>query len=178
MKFFFIIIFFFLINVSLYANNIGSQTGYKLPRYVSLKSDETNMRVGSSLNYPIILKYTIKNMPIEIIDEYGLWRKTKDFKENIGWIHKNLIKGERYGIINPDKIQYSKIYSKPLGHEIGKIGELNVVKINVCLVEWCKIQHLQNIGWIKKKNIWGIYSYEIIDRPFYQPLINLIWQIL
>ena len=88
MKFFFIIIFFFLINVNLYANNIGSQTGYKLPRYVSIKSDETNMRVGSSINYPIILKYTIKNMPIEIIDEYGLWRKTKDFKENIGWIHK------------------------------------------------------------------------------------------
>ena len=69
---------FFLINFNLYANNIGEVTGYKIPRFVSLKSDDVNLRIGSSTNYPITLKYIIKNMPIEITEEYEMWRKVRD----------------------------------------------------------------------------------------------------
>ena len=37
------------------AENIGSDSGYKVPRFVTLKSDKVNLRVGSSTNYPIKL---------------------------------------------------------------------------------------------------------------------------
>ena len=40
------------------AESIGSSTGYKLPRFVSIKSDESNLRLGANLDYPIKLKYT------------------------------------------------------------------------------------------------------------------------
>ena len=49
---------------------------------------------NSSVNYPIVLKYTKANLPLKIIEEYNDWRKIEDIDSNIGWIHKSLIKGE------------------------------------------------------------------------------------
>ena len=172
-----LVLFFCLLNNTSYSNEIGQVTGYKIPRFVSLKSDEVNLRIGSSTNYPIILKYVTKNMPIEIIDEYERWRKIRDKDGNEGWIRKDLLKGDRFIIII--KSDKSKIYmfSKPNGITIGEIGELNIARIKVCLKKWCKIKFDNNTGWINKKNLWGVYKNETINVPFYQPLINLTWKI-
>ena len=59
------------------AEELGSDTGWKLPRFVSLKSDEVNLRVGPSTKYPIVVKYIVKNLPIEIIEENNKWRRVK-----------------------------------------------------------------------------------------------------
>ena len=45
--------------------NIGKETGLEIPRYVSLKSDDANIRVGPSKNYPIEIKYIKKNYPLK-----------------------------------------------------------------------------------------------------------------
>ena len=91
------ILFLFIISNYSFANNIGSETGLDLPRYVSLKSNDSNVRVGPSKNYPITLKYIINDYPLKIVEEYDDWRKIVDFENNLGWIHKSLIKGERNG---------------------------------------------------------------------------------
>ena len=79
----FFLFFCLLFNTS-YSNEIGQVTGYKIPRFVSLKSDEVNLRIGSSTNYPIIVKYVTKNIPVEITDEYERWRKIRDMQGNEG----------------------------------------------------------------------------------------------
>ena len=173
----FIFYFFSCIFLFSYADEYGSSTGYKLPRFVSLKSDEVNMRVGSSKNYPIILQYTIKNLPVEIIDEYDSWRKINDIDGNKGWIHKALLKGERYAIVKKSHDSNIKIYSSPKGKAIGEIGEKNIIKVDTCLLDWCKIEYDKYKGWIKKSNLWGVYDSEKINVSFFQPLINLIWKI-
>ena len=67
--------------------NIGNETGLEIPRYVSLKSDDANIRIGPSKNYPIEIKYIKKNYPLKVLDEYEEWRKVEDYNRNIGWIH-------------------------------------------------------------------------------------------
>ena len=71
----------------------GIVTGLDIPRFVSLKSNDANLRIGPSINYPIEIKYVKQNLPIEIIEEFDVWRKVKDYDNNIGWLHKSLIKG-------------------------------------------------------------------------------------
>ena len=138
----------------LYANNIGSETGYKLPRYVSLKSNEVNLRIGSSKNFPIKLKYTKKNFPVEIIEEYQQWRKINDFEGNMGWIHESLLQGDRYALVN-SKNKMLFIYNKPNGKLIGEIGNHNIVKLKTCLEKWCLINFELGKGWVNKKKIMG-----------------------
>ena len=172
-----LVLFFCLFNNTSYSNEIGQVTGYKIPRFVSLKSDDVNLRIGSSTNYPIILKYVTKNMPVEITDEYERWRKIRDIQGNEGWIYGDLLKGDRFVIIVKNNESKIHIFSKPDGKPIGEIGKLNIARIKVCLKKWCKIKFDNNTGWINKKNLWGIYENETINVPFYQPLINLTWKI-
>ena len=171
-----ILIFSFLISLNLYAEK-GAVTGFDIPRFVSLKSNEINMRVGPSINYPINIKYVKKNLPIEIIDEFELWRKVRDHKNNIGWIKKGLLKGDRY-ILTGIKNNNVVIFNRPSGREIGIIKKNNILKLEVCLPDWCYISHQNIQGWSSKENIWGIYKDETYNIKFYQPLINQYWKII
>ena len=162
---------------SVYAEYSGVETGLKIPRFVSLKSDNSNLRVGPSENYPIKLKYIVANMPVEIIDEYKNWRKIIDYQENEGWIHKSLIKSKRFAIVNIPYENDLQVFNKPKGSNVGKIGKKNILEIKTCLINWCKIEYKKNKGWVNKLYLWGIYDSEIINIPFYQPIINLVWKI-
>jgi len=165
-----------LISLNLYAEK-GTVTGFDIPRFVSLKSDEINLRVGPSINYPISLQYIRKNLPIEIIDEFDLWRKVKDHEGNIGWIKKGLLKGDRYALTGIKKNE-SKIYNRPNGREIGLIKKDNILKLEICLDSWCYISHQDINGWVSKGDIWGVYKDELYQIKFYQSLINQYWRVL
>ena len=74
-----LLIIIFIVNFTVAnAKTVGKSTGFELPRFVSTKTEESNLRVGASLNYPIKIQYIIKNFPLEIIDEHEDWRKVKD----------------------------------------------------------------------------------------------------
>jgi len=173
----FLIIVLFIIYIgSVNATAIGSSTGLKLPRFVSTKSNESNLRIGAHKDYPIILTYNIKNIPLEIVDEYEIWRKIIDINGNQGWMHESLLKGNRYGIIKTFHDQPAQIYNKPRGITIGTIGNRNIIKIKKCLNLWCFISYNKFRGWINKKNIWGVYDEEKFNIPFYHFFINLFWE--
>ena len=133
--------------------------------------------MGPSASYPIRLKYVIANIPIEIIEEYKDWRKINDYEGNIGWLHKSLIRGKKFAIVNTPYQEGLQVFNKPKGNNIGKIGKKNILEVKTCLVNWCKIKYRKNIGWVNKLNLWGVYEKEIINIPFYQPIINIIWRI-
>jgi len=175
-----ILIYLFLIFFinQIHASEIGVITGYKIPRFVSLKSNDVNLRVGPSINYPIKIKYIQKNFPVEVVDEYDVWRQIQDIYGNVGWIHKSLLKGDRYGLIISDAKNDALIFNYPQGYQIGIIGNKNIVEINKCLEKWCLIKLKNNKGWIEKKILWGVYKSEIYNIGFIQPLINLYWNIL
>jgi len=173
----FIICIILINSYSAYTETLGIETGLKIPRFVSLKSSNSNLRVGPSENYPIILKYVITNTPVEVIDEYKNWRKINDFEGNQGWLHKSLIKGKRFVIVNTPYQEGLQVYNKPKGNYVGKIGKRNILEIDTCLIDWCKIKFRKNRGWVNKSNLWGVYEKENVNIPFYQPFINLIWKI-
>ena len=157
---------------------LGKETGLKIPRYVSLKSDEVNIRVGPSMNYPITIKYVQKSYPLKIIEEYDNWRKIEDFNKTIGWIHKSLISGKRTGIVLPNNDDQIKIFNTKEGKVIGSIGKGNIIFINKCKIDWCSISLKKQKGWIYKKNIWGVEDTEIINLSNFQIIIDLYWKSL
>ena len=172
-----ILIVLFLFN-NTYANK-GEVTGLDLPRYVSLKSNEANIRIGPSKNYPILLKYIVSDYPLQIIDEYNDWRKVEDFQNNIGWIHKSLLTGQRNGII----ISYNKeenidIYNTAEGKNVGSISTGSIVLLSKCKPEWCLIIKNNYRGWVKKKYIWGTKKNEIFNVGYFEFLFDYYFRSL
>ena len=172
-----IFIIFILSSPYLYANK-GSVTNFEIPRFVSLKSNDVNLRVGPSINYPIKLKYIKTNLPVEIIDEFDVWRKIIDHENNVGWIHKSLLKGDRFILISITNRNYKNIFNRPNGKKIGTIQNNNIVSLESCIYKWCYISTNEIKGWVSKNNTWGVYKDELYKISFFQPLINKYWKIL
>ena len=156
--------------------NTGKETGLEIPRYVSLKSDDANIRVGPSKNYPIKIKYIKKNYTLKIIEEYEEWRKVEDFNKNIGWIHKSLISGIRTGIVLSNNNKNIKLLNTLDGNVIGEIGYGNIVFLEKCKIDWCLVSLDDYEGWMNKNYIWGVKEKEIIKISIFQRLEDLYWK--
>ncbi len=173
------IIILFIVIITFTENTfaeIGRETGLEIPRYVSLKSDDANIRVGPSKNYPIEIKYIVKNYPLKVLEEYEDWRKVEDFKNNIGWIHKSLISGTRTGIVLLDNNKNIKLLNTLDGNVIGEIGKGNIVFLEKCKIYWCLISSGNFKGWMDKKYIWGVKEKEIINISIVQKFEDLYWK--
>ena len=171
------LIFFVCISFDLYGKT-GSVTGLEIPRFVSLKSNNVNLRVGPSTNYPIELKYITQNLPVEIIDEFDVWRQARDHNGKIGWLHKSLIKGERFILTGYKNENEINLYNRPNGKITGVIKKNNILDLKRCILSWCKVNHNKIKGWLLKENVWGVYDSEIYNTKSYQPIINQYWKIL
>ena len=156
--------------------DIGKETGLEIPRYVSLKSDDANIRVGPSKNYPIEIKYIKKNYPLKVLDEYEEWRKVEDFNRNIGWIHKSLISGIRTGIVLSNDNKNIKLLNTFDGNVIGEIGNGNIVFLEKCKIDWCLVSIGDFEGWMDKNYIWGVKEKEIIKINVFQRFEDLYWK--
>ena len=156
--------------------DIGKETGLEIPRYISLKSNDANIRVGPSKNYPIEIKYIKKNYPLKILEEYEEWRKVEDFNRNIGWIHKSLISGARTGIILSNDNKTIRLLNTLDGNVIGEISEGNVVYLDKCKIDWCLISAGNFKGWMNKKFIWGVKEKEMIKISILQSFDDLYWK--
>ena len=153
----------------------GKETGLEIPRYVSLKSNDSNIRVGPSMNYPIEIKYILKNYPLKVLEEYEEWRKVEDFEKNIGWIHKSLISGNRTGIVLSKDNKNIELLNTLDGNVVGEIGKGNIVNLEKCKIDWCLISVGNFKGWINKKYIWGVKKNEKIKINLLQKFEDLYW---
>ena len=172
----FILVFISIIIFSKVSNaDTGKETGLEIPRYVSLKSNDANIRVGPSMNYPIEIKYILKNYPLKVLEEFEDWRKVEDFKNNIGWIHKSLISGSRTGIVLSKDNKNIELLNTLGGKVIGEIGKGNIIILEKCKIDWCLISRGNFRGWMDKKHIWGIKQNEVIKINFLQKFEDLYW---
>src|SRR3546814_20543597 len=69
------------------------RTGLPLPRFVTLRADEVNLRTGPGTRYPIDWVYQRRGMPVEIIDEFDTWRRIRDWQGTEGWVHQSMVQG-------------------------------------------------------------------------------------
>ncbi len=150
--------------LKLFAENlkttVGKETGLDIPRYVSLKVSEANMRRGPSLEHKIDWVYKRKNLPIKIIGEFGHWRQVQDFEGQTGWMFKSLFSGKRYVIvIQEETLLRNKNNFKGLGKAVLKKNV--IAKAKKCDLSWCFIEIKKLRGWVLKSDIWGVEKREL-----------------
>lgn len=145
-------------------SNLGA-SGYSLPRMASLRTEPVNARSGPGEKYPIEWVYQQKGNPVEIINEYEGWREIKDWEGSVSWVHKAMLTGKRFvkvvvagenNIYNNDNYS-SKVIAKVEDGVVGEVKKCAKSK-EFCLVKFDTIE-----GYIPKKKLFGIYSYESID---------------
>ena len=141
----------------------ANASGLPIPRFVALKNEETNVRTGPGVRYPIQWVYRRDGMPVEVIEEYDLWRKIRDMEGTTGWVHKTLIEGKRHALIRGKAPRVVRIDSESDAKPILKVEPMVIARLMECGKDWCRIQVGGRKGWIEKKYLWGVYPDEIFD---------------
>lgn len=142
--------------------NMLHPSGLSIPRFVSLKSNEINVRVGPGTRYPIAWVFNKKGYPVEIIEEFGHWRKIRDHQASKGWIHKNLLSGRRMAMMKHD-MQSLYIQADSSAPIVMKAEKGVLSNIIACNKNWCLLGIGDHEGWAQKTQLWGIYNKEIIE---------------
>jgi SH3-like domain-containing protein len=168
--------------------SIGAVTGLALPRYATLRSDEVNMRAGPGTRFPIEWTYQRRDMPVEIVREFELWRRIRDVEGIEGWVHQSTLAtsaARRTFIVRPAGVAVAAPAARSgaapaptsIPQEIalrrrpednaalvarlrpGVIGRLRSCEATAT---WCEAQVGEYRGYVRRADIWGIGAQEEI----------------
>ena len=73
----------------------ANESGLPVPRFVSIRSGEVNLRTGPGTRYPIEWVLTKRSMPVEVVQEFDTWRKIRDNQGSEGWVQSSFLTGRR-----------------------------------------------------------------------------------
>lgn len=146
-----------------------AQTGLPIPRFVSLRSDEVNVRTGPGRQYPIEWVYVRAGLPVEIIAEFDTWRRIRDREGSQGWVHQSLLSGRRSAIITAAETVTVLRRPTVVDQPVARLEPGVQVRLDECPGEaaenngWCRIEIGGHNGWLPREQLWGLYPDEEVE---------------
>jgi SH3-like domain-containing protein len=135
----------------------------QLPRFVTLRADEVNLRTGPGERYPIDWVLIRKGLPVEIVEEFDVWRKIRDFQGSEGWVHQRMLTGARNvlveGAVRVLHVQPDLASPAAARAEVGVVARL----IECPRGPWCRVEAQGIKGWLKRDEVWGVYPDEAVQ---------------
>ena len=132
----------------------NTPSGFKVPRYVSLKYSKTNGRSGPSMEHSVLWQYRKRGLPVIVVAETEQWRKIRDINGDEAWIYLSGLSGQRHVIATHqiDILRRPKT-DAPL---IAIAQKDALLKLEICEDDWCRVMADGKIkGWAERENLWG-----------------------
>ncbi|WP_198365084.1 SH3 domain-containing protein [Roseomonas sp. KE0001] len=144
--------------------SLGSATGLPIPRFVSLRSDEVNLRIGPDTRFPIEWTYQRRDLPVEILREYNQWRRIRDMDGTEGWVHQSTLAGRRTFLVRGEERslhsaegEASAVVARLMPGVVGRIRSCKAGS------NWCEVQVEGHRGYIQRSAIWGLQAGEEVN---------------
>jgi SH3-like domain-containing protein len=139
-----------------------NEPGQKLPRFVSLRSDQVNLRVGPGENYPIEWVLTRREMPVEIVREFEHWRMIRDWQGTEGWVHERMLTGKRAVVIKGGVRTLHRL-PEIASSAVARAEPGVMARLLECRGNWCRIEAADQTGWLQRGDLWGVYPDEVLQ---------------
>ena len=149
--------------VSFTITNASAESKLPIPRFVSIKATEANIRTGPSVRYPVVWVYKKRWLPVEITAEFEQWRKIRDKDGDEGWVHESLLSGKRHVFIAGKEPAVIYRLPDPKAHPMLKVAPGVMAELIECRDTWCKIDVTETSGWVERSSLWGVYKDEVIE---------------
>jgi SH3-like domain-containing protein len=129
---------------------------------VTIDADKAYVRSGPAPRYPVKLVYKKAGLPVEIIQEFDVWRKVRDIDGDGGWINKALLSDKRSVIIkSSEAIEMREGFSQN-SRVIAKLENGVLGRLLKCTETWCQVSSGGYQGWVQRNFLWGLYPKEEI----------------
>ncbi|MDH3239155.1 MAG: SH3 domain-containing protein [Alphaproteobacteria bacterium] len=137
------------------------RTGLPLPRFASLRAGEVNLRAGPGVRYPVEWVYQRRGLPVMITAEFDAWRKIRDWRGTVGWIHRSMLTGKRAVIVTAREVVLRR---KPADDApaVARAASGVIARVLACEKTWCRIEAGGIRGWARRAHLWGTLKGEKI----------------
>lgn len=132
----------------------AAESSLPVPRFVSLRSDEVNVRTGPGVRYPIDWVFVRKTMPVEVLAEFDTWRKIRDVEGTEGWVHQTMLSGRRTALVTGE-IRELRRRNDPSAPAIAKLEPGVIANLLECKDVWCRLEVGGQKGWLQRSEFWG-----------------------
>ncbi|MGX1097472.1 SH3 domain-containing protein [Amorphus sp. MBR-141] len=140
-------------------------SGLPLPRFVSLKSNEVNVRAGPGTDYAVKWTFKRTGWPVEVVQEFDNWRRIRDSDGAEGWVYHSLLASRRTALVAPWRTDPVPLYAGR--DDTGRVAALLEPKVlgdvKACDGVWCEVSGTNWQGFISQKTLFGVYPNETFD---------------
>ncbi len=142
----------------------GSTTGLPLPRWAAFRSDDVNLRSGPGMQYPIQWVYHRRDLPVQILREFEVWRLIQEQDGTKGWVHEATLTGRR-GFVVQGGEQVLRASAAATAGPVAMLEPGVVGHVRHCdaAADWCDVQAGDYHGWLKREAMYGISPGEAIQ---------------
>lgn len=153
------------------AQSNANPSGLPLPRFASTRSQPINVRVGPGTRYDVAWVFVKAGLPVEIIQEFDTWRKIRDLDGQEGWVHQNLLVGNRVAYVTP-WVADNEVALRSGPSETDRVRawltSRLLVQLDDCNGEVCEISTRDESGrsfsgFVGQSDLWGVYPDEEVD---------------
>ncbi|MEJ0017977.1 MAG: SH3 domain-containing protein [Acetobacteraceae bacterium] len=143
----------------------GSNTGLPLPRFAALRSDEVNLRAGPGTRYPIQWIYKRRELPVQILREFEVWRLVQDPDGIKGWVHQATLTGRRsFVVTGGDATLRRSADDGASAVAVLKAGVIGHIRSCPANADWCQVQAGDYRGYLRRGQIWGTLPGEVVGN--------------
>ncbi len=135
-----------------------------VPRFVSLRTAHANARVGPGTGYAVLWEYRRKGLPLEVLNEYGNWRRIRDAAGDVSWVHRALLSSRRAASVaiwikKPIALRSAP---EPDARVRARLTPGVVLSGLMCEGRWCRGTAAagDRTGYVPQAKLWGVYPGE------------------
>ncbi len=142
---------------------VGSDSKLLMPRFVSLRSDDVNVRAGPGFQYPVNWVYHRDGLPVEIIGEFNVWRQLLLPDGGTGWVHEATVRPRRGFIVTVEKASvHADANPESALVAILDFGVSGVLLTCDGASNWCKVAVGSETGFLNRADFWGAFPNEAV----------------
>ena len=124
------------------------------PYWVSLRKDESNMRVGPGREYRINWTYVRKGLPMKVLRVMGGWRLVEDPDGSRGWMLAQFLARTHTGMVKGGVTEMRE-KADGSGRLLWRLAPGVVGTIGDCGAGWCQFDVDGRKGYAQQAAIWG-----------------------
>jgi SH3-like domain-containing protein len=145
--------------------NKGSNSGLPIPRFVSLRAAQVNLRAGPGERYQIEWVYQRRDLPVEIEREFDIWRLIRDADGVRGWVQEVMVMGRRdFVVTGADRNLRHDPDDKSSAVAILNVGVIGRIRSCAAKADWCQVQVDDYRGWLRRDEFWGTLPGEAVGN--------------
>lgn len=127
-----------------------------VPRFASLSSAKVYLRQGPSYGHRILWIYRRKGLPVEVTEQFDVWRHIRLPDGTQGWVHAAMLSVRRTVVASGTSNAPLRAGEDPHAKIVALLEPGVIAKLERCGDDACEVQAGGSDGWIDKNKVWGV----------------------